>query len=55
MNTSECHLHHFNRGRLLFFFLMAHKELIEYLLCLILLDKPCAIKIFQDLCECQQC
>lgn len=34
---------------------MAHKELIEYLLCLILLDKPCAIKIFQDLCECQQC
>lgn len=34
---------------------MAHKKLIEYLLCLILLDKLCAIKIFQDLCECQQC
>lgn len=36
-------------------FAMAYKELIEYLLCLILLGKLWAIKIFQDLCECQWC
>lgn len=34
MDTFECHLHHFRRD-----FAMAYKELIEYLLCLILLGK----------------
>lgn len=50
MDTFECHLHHFRRD-----FAMAYKELIEYLLWLILLGKLWAIKIFQDLCECQWC
>lgn len=53
MDMSECHLQPFQQRKV--DFAMAHKELIEYLLCLILLGKLCAIKIFQDLYECQGC